>query len=178
LLSAQTVNAGGLRHVAVQPPDVIGSLDSSNDGDWRARLEAVLMSYTTVLFEHPGLAQSALVARPSGTHYLRLIEGMLALLAEGGVPGGQAAWGVDLLLLFTTATAAEHAADRVEGQDEWDALAGALRGLSDRTHPHAAALAEDLMSGEPMARLSWGLRALISGIAQTPTPSTQQGASS
>jgi AcrR family transcriptional regulator len=169
-------------HAAVLD-ELLGTVDLTPveaGGDWRERLEKVLASYTAVLFAYPGLAQPALVARPSGPHYLRLIEGVLALLTEGGVPGSQAAWAVDLLLQFATATAAEHAgAHSANDRDDWDALTRALHGVSSRTHPHIAALADDLLSGAPAARMSWGLRTLITGIAQTPTPSTDtQGASS
>jgi AcrR family transcriptional regulator len=158
-------------HAAVLD-ELLGTVDLAPvgaKGDWRDRLANVLASYTDVLFAYPGLAQSALVARPSGPHYLRLIEAVLALLTEGGVPGGQAAWGVDLLMQFATATAAEHAGDHDE-RDEWDALTRALHGVSKRTHPHTAALAEHLVAGEPTTRVSWGVRTLINGIAQTPTP--------
>jgi AcrR family transcriptional regulator len=170
-------------HAAVLD-ELLGTVDltpATARGDWRQRLESVLASYTAVLFAYPGLAQSALLARPSGPHYLRLIEVVLALLTEGGVPGGQAAWGVDLLLQLATATAAEHAAGDRSADDraDWDALTRALHGVSNRTHPHIAALAGDLLSGEPATRMSWGLRTLINGISQTPTPSTDaQGATS
>lgn len=149
---------------AVEPPPT--------GGDWKERLEGVLTSYTAVLFRHRGLAKAALVARPRGEHYLRLIETLLALLDEGGVPPGQAAWGVDLLLQYATATAAEHSpADQADGaSEEWDALAGALRDASDRTHPHVARLAGELVSGRPEDRISWGFRALINGILGTPVP--------
>ncbi len=161
-------------HAAVLD-ELLGVVDlgpARQEGDWRERLEAVLTSYTMVLFEYPGLAQSALVTHPSGEHYLTLIEALLALLDEGGVPPAQAAWGVDLLLQYATATAAEqvsrdHAAD---AEEEWNALTRALRGASGRTHPHIAALAGELLSGEPEHRLSWGFRVLIDGIARTPTP--------
>ncbi|MEV6752592.1 TetR/AcrR family transcriptional regulator C-terminal domain-containing protein [Streptomyces sp. NPDC051214] len=141
-------------------------------GDWRERLEGVLTSYTAVLFRHRGLAKAALVARPRGEHYLRLIETLLALLDEGGVPPGQAAWGVDLLLQYATATAAEHspADEAADAREEWDALAGALRDASDRTHPHVARLAGELVSGRPEERISWGFRTLINGILGTPVP--------
>ncbi|MEV7010501.1 TetR/AcrR family transcriptional regulator [Streptosporangium sp. NPDC051022] len=157
--------------------ELLGAVDLGPvraEGDWRERLEAVLTSCVTVLLEYPGLAQSALVARPSGTHYLALIEALLALLDEGGVPAGQAAWGVDLLLQYATATAAEHAAgDRAaDTRQEWDAFTRALRGVSGRTHPHIAALAGDLLSGPPPARLSWGFHMLINGISHTPRPET------
>ena len=134
-------------------------------GDWRMRLEALLTAYTAMLFEYPGLARAALVARPSGEHYLNLIESLLALLAEGGVPPAQAAWGVDLLLQFATATAAEHAAPSV---DDWDATTRALRDAPARTHPHIAALGADLVSGLPAERVSWGFHTLINGILRTP----------
>ena len=81
-------------------------------GDWRERLVGVLASYTDVLFEQPGLARSALTGRPSGEHYLLLLEKLLALLDEGGVPPAQASWGVDVLLQVANATAAEHATRR------------------------------------------------------------------
>ncbi|GAA3309106.1 TetR/AcrR family transcriptional regulator C-terminal domain-containing protein [Streptomyces cinereospinus] len=141
-------------------------------GTWRERLEHVLTAYTAMLFEHPSLARSALTARPGGPHYLRLIETLLALLHEGGVPPRQAAWGVDLLLQHATATAAEHTEqDTAPGnQDDWDALARAVRGASGATHPRLAAVAGDLLTGSPEARLSWTFQALISGIERTAVP--------
>jgi AcrR family transcriptional regulator len=149
-------------------------------GDWCERLEKVLTSYTAMLFDYPGLAQSALVARPSGRQYLNLIETLLALLDEGGVPSGQAAWGVDLLLQVATATAAEHATrgkvSDAQDQQDWDALTRALHGASRRTHPHVASLAAELLAGEPKARLAWSFRTLINGILHTPRPATDTSA--
>lgn len=136
------------------------------EAPWRERLEAVLTSYTRVLLAHPGLARAALTARPGGRNYLDLVETVLALLAEGGVPPGQAAWGVDVLLQLATATAAEHAGPVPE--DDWNALARALRTASTDTHPHIAALGEDLLSGTPEQRLSWALRSLVNGVLHTP----------
>src|ERR1700742_2887071 len=125
-------------HAAVLD-ELLGVVDlgpATAAGAWQDRLVAILVSYTTVLFEHPGLAQSALVARPTGDHYLRLLETLLALLDEGGVPADRAAWAVDLLLQFGTATAAEHA-----GRDDDTALTDTLAAVLRRpaTHPHLAA---------------------------------------
>ncbi|MFD0257151.1 TetR/AcrR family transcriptional regulator [Kitasatospora indigofera] len=141
-------------------------------GSWRERLEQLLGSYTDMLFAHPSLAQSALVARPSGPHYLDLIERVLALLAEGGVPAGQAAWGVDVLLQHATATAAEHATrvGSASAQEEMDTLARVLRETFAGTHPHIAALGPALIAGPPSARRSWGFQMLINGIVHTPVP--------
>jgi AcrR family transcriptional regulator len=155
--------------------ELLGEVELSpakGHGDWRGRLERILTDYSAMLFEHPSLARSALSARPSGAHYLNLIEALLALLDEGGVPPGQAAWGVDALLQFATATAAEQATrdQSADAQAEWDALTQALHAVSDRTHPHISALATQLVSGAPRQRLSWGFHLLINGIQHTPTP--------
>jgi len=159
--------------------ELLGQVDLSPvtaSGDWRTRLITVLKSYTTILFEQPGLARSALVSRPSGPAYLGLVDGILALLAAGGVPAGEAAWAVDVLLHFATSTAAEHGTraqdiDKQNMRDEQDALAAALRDASAATFPHIAAVgAERLMSGAGQERLTWGFNVLISGIRQTPRP--------
>ncbi|MFJ5265197.1 TetR/AcrR family transcriptional regulator [Streptomyces sp. NPDC088387] len=153
--------------------ELLGGIDLSPvgvSGDWRERIETVLTSYIGVLHAHPSLAQSALIARPSGPHYLDLVEALLALLAEGGVPDDQASWGVDALLQIATATAAEHSVrEQTAGaEDEWNALASALRQASPTRHPHVAAQAADLISGPPTARRTWILQALVNGIAHTP----------
>lgn len=135
------------------------------DGPWRERLERVLTAYTAMLHEHPTLARSALTARPSGPHYLNLIETLLALLDEGGVPSAQAAWGVDLLLQHATATAAEHAVEAPA--EDWDATRRAVRDVDAARHPQIAARSGELLSGTPEARLSWALRSLITGIERT-----------
>ncbi|MCZ0206248.1 TetR/AcrR family transcriptional regulator [Streptomyces achromogenes] len=144
------------------------------EGGWRERLERVLTRYTAMLLEHPSLARSALTARPSGPHYLRLIETLLGLLREGGVPGDQAAWGVDLLLQHATATAAEHAGE--ESPAAWEATARALREAPATTHPHIAADPGALLSGTPEARLSWAVQTLITGIERTAVPTEGQEA--
>ncbi|WP_043427722.1 TetR/AcrR family transcriptional regulator [Cystobacter fuscus] len=153
--------------------ELLGTVDlGGGKGDWRTRLVGVLRSYTQVLFEQPSLARSAMVSRPSGPHYLALLERLLALLAEGGVPDAQAAWGVDLLLLYATSTAVEHGSRGEAGneEDEVNVLAATLRTLSAASHPHIAALGDDLLSGPGTDRLTWGFDVLLNGIARTSRP--------
>jgi AcrR family transcriptional regulator len=163
-------------HAAVLD-ELLGEVDlAPAAGDWRDRLVRVLVSYTTTLFAHPALARAALVSRPAGEHYLRLLEALLALLDEGGVPPAQAAWGVDVLLLVGTASAAEHAtrAESGDPEREWDAVAAALRGVSGETHPHLRALAGPLLGGRPEERMTWSFRMLINGIAGTALPGNEE----
>jgi AcrR family transcriptional regulator len=152
--------------------ELLGTLAAPTEGSWRERLEDLLTAYTAVLFAHPGLARSALVARPSGPHYLALIESLLRLLDQGGVPDGQAAWGVDVLMQYATATAAEHSTRQqsADVRDDWDALARAVHRADPGTHPRISALATRLISGEPLERLSWGFQVVINGVLHTPVP--------
>jgi AcrR family transcriptional regulator len=152
---------------------LLGQVDLSPvtaPGDWRDRLMQILSSYTSILFEQPGLAQSVLVTRPSGPAYLSLVEAILALLSVGGVPPARAAWAVDILLHFATSTAAEQGTrHRAAGtEEEEDAVAAALREAPAGTFPQIAALGAELMSGEGPDRLIWGFSVLISGITQIP----------
>ncbi len=157
--------------------ELLGQIDLSPvtaSGDWQKRLIAVLTAYTAILFEHPGLAQSALVTRPSGPAYFGLVDGILALLDAGGIPGDRAAWAVDLLLHVATATAVEHGIREraIDAKDEEDALATALRDVPADRFPHIAAVgAAELMSGP--GRLDWGFRVLINGVITTPRPETE-----
>jgi AcrR family transcriptional regulator len=157
---------------------LLGEVDLSPaaaPGDWRVRLRQVLDSYTWLLFENPSLAQSALVARPSGTNYLNLVESILALLKTGGVPDDRAAWGLDLLLLQATATAAEHGAQarQIDTADDWNALHTALAGADPAAYPRIVALGGDLVSGRPMDRHTWGFDVLINGVLGTPRPTEE-----
>jgi AcrR family transcriptional regulator len=143
-------------------------------GDWRDRLTRVLTSYSAILFEHPGLAQSALVTRPTGPAYFGLVDGVLALLDAGGIPGDRAAWAMDLLLHFATSTAVEQGTREraVDAKDEDEALAAALREAPADQFPHITVIgAAELMSGP--GRLSWGFRVLINGVIQTPRPESE-----
>jgi len=155
--------------------ELLGDVDLapvSAAGEWRERLVAVLWSYTAVLVDHSGLAQSALVTRPSGPGYLHLVEGVLALLSEGGVAPGRAAWAVDLLLHFATSTATEQGirSRAIDADDEEDRAAAALLGLSPETFPHIVALNAVLLSVEGAERLTWGFHVLINGVLETPRP--------
>lgn len=136
---------------------------------WRTRLEALLASYQQVLLDNPALALSALAARPSGENHLALLETLLALLAEGGVPDLQAAWGVDVLLQSATASAAEISARRQDSNAEadWAQLRRTLAATPADVHPHIHAQASNLTSGTPTERRRWIVDMLLNGILTT-----------
>lgn len=160
-------------HAAVLD-DLTGSLPAPGEGVWIARLEALLGSYADILFTYPGLARSALVLRPVGPHSLALFDRVLGLLIDGGIEPERAAWGVDLLLQYVTATAAEHspaapsssaAASEYADAEKFEA---AVRSASKA--PRLAAHIDAVLGGTPNQRFRWAIRALAAGIAATPVP--------
>jgi len=154
--------------------DLLGTVDlklAKAEGDWQDRLIALLDSYTTVLFQNPALARSALIARPSGPNYLALVEAILALLHEGGMPNGQAALALDVLLQVATATAAEQSArdeNESAAEEELSALVETLHSVDASSYPRIAAVGDDLFSGTPEERLGWAFHAIINGALATP----------
>ncbi len=148
---------------------ILAGLDLDvEEGTWRERIAGILDRYVELLMDTPDLASSALTARPSGRNFLALVERLLALMEEGGVSLGQRSWGVDLLLLWATAGAAEHAG-REPGDvpdSEWEALRTAMTNSGD--YPHIAEIGLDLVGGTPPERGRWAIDALLTGIAETP----------
>ena len=142
----------------------------AGSGSWRERLIGVLTSYTAVLFQHPEIARMSLTTHPSGQNSLLVLETLLGLLAEGGVPDSDAAWGVDLLLSFATVTAVEHGGRPVAGQDPDDlsGLAVELAAVDPATRPNLARVGEALLTGAGEDRFRWGANVLITGILNTP----------
>lgn len=138
------------------------------DGSWHGRLTAVLTNYMQVLFDYPGIARITMFTRPSGPNYFALLETILALLDEGGLPDREAAWAVDLLLQFATATAAEQSARKSspQGVEESSALRVEVDTVDASSYPHIARLGDELLSGGP-ARFQWGLDVLVAGILTT-----------
>jgi AcrR family transcriptional regulator len=132
-------------HAAVLD-ELLGDVDLHGTGTWRERLHALLASYTGVLFAYPSVARLSVFTRPSGPHYLRLLETILALLDDGGLGPQQRALGVDLLLLYATAIAAEHSTRRERGADDEELLAALAAAPAD-THPQLHTLRDELTSG-------------------------------
>ena len=144
-------------------------------GSWRDRLKALLTSYGDLLSRYPGIARMAISTQPSGPHYFALVESVLALLHEGGVADGPAAWGLDLLLLYPTAIAVEHANPTagVQKADVLSDLATRLTHTDPAQFPHIARLGAALVAGDGATRADWAFDVLLDGIlAARPAPTT------
>jgi AcrR family transcriptional regulator len=166
-------------HAAVldQLLGLVGLSPSGEGAQWANAVVDVLWSYTGILFEHPALARSALVTRPSGPNYLALVERLLRLLRNGGTSDTGAAWGVDLLLLFATSIALEHGTRRqvVNADEDREALTLAIELAAPSTYPNIAELGDALVSGTPHERFAWHVHVMLSGISTIPEPGSGAG---
>jgi len=156
---------------------LLGAVGSSAPatGTWRDRLKALLRNYAAVLFSHPEIARMALSTHPSGPNYLALVEAVLALLDEGGVTGRAASWGVDLLLLYPTAAAAEHSAKSpAQEAEEFSALTDQIASADASLYPHIALLGDELMAGDGFSRSDWAFNVLLDGIVAAGTRTSNE----
>ncbi len=140
------------------------------DLDFSGELIDLLYEYTVLLFGYPSLARSVLTLRPSGPHYLRLIDTVLGLLLAEGMPVRQAAWGVDLLLQHATAVAAEQGSrdEATEAAAEEEELVAVIREADAGPYPHIHRTRDELLSGTGEQRTRWAFAALIKGLSSTP----------
>ncbi|GGL08292.1 TetR/AcrR family transcriptional regulator [Mangrovihabitans endophyticus] len=157
---------------AVAKPDV---LDGVTAGNARGRAVDLMCAYAGVLHHEPSLARSVLVLRPSGPHYLRLVDVLLALLRAAGVPAGQAAWGVDILLQHATASAAEHGVRPGDSgaDDAAEDQMVAVRAAAPDAYPNIARVRDHLFAGTGEQRARWSFGVLLEGIATTALPSDE-----
>jgi AcrR family transcriptional regulator len=130
---------------------------------WRERLKAFLLDYLHTLYVRQGLAQLALSTIATGPNSLRIWEQLLGLLKEGGVDDVRAAWGVDLLILYVTAIAAEQSIRRASGQG-LERVKTALFAVSVEEFPLVFAFKEALLSFGGHTRSEWALNIIIDGI--------------
>lgn len=159
-------------HAAVLD-SLIRPLTVPQEGDWDERLVGLLRSYGALLHAHRGLARSAIRLKPNGPNFVVLYDQILGLLIEAGIDVVQAAWGVNVLLQYVTADAAEHSDNPdTNGIDD---LRRTLGGADPALTPHVATYANELISGNPEDRWMWGLQVLLAGITRTPVPSSALG---
>ncbi|MEU4250348.1 TetR/AcrR family transcriptional regulator [Amycolatopsis sp. NPDC026612] len=132
-------------------------------GSWRDRLEALLRSYIEVLMRSPAVAMMAFQTTAVGPNALRIAEALLELLAQAGVDQLNAAWAIDMLTMFVTATAAEHADGTAPGAPDGP-VAQAINRAPANDYPRIHAARTEIMSGTGDERFTWSVDVLVRGI--------------
>jgi AcrR family transcriptional regulator len=136
---------------------------------WQDQLKDVIRNIRASFAAHRDLAQANLGTIPTGPNALALMDAMMGVLRDAGIPGQIIAYAVDILPLYATATAYEeslHAAkDDAATVEEFVAqLQGFFKALPADRFPNFVALAEELTAGAGDERFEFGLEALVRGI--------------
>ena len=139
---------------------------------WQEQLKDLMRSMLKMLRTYPGVARAAIGQVPLGERAMESTENMLSILKAGKVPDQAAAWAVDLIPLFITATAFEESVQGAGGWTEEDVAqyVGGLRqffaGLPAEKFPVTIALAGALTSGAMGdERFEFGVQVIVAGLA-------------
>jgi AcrR family transcriptional regulator len=139
---------------------------------WQEQLKAAMRSMVTVMRAYPGVARAAIGQVPLGERALKSTESMLAILKAGGLPDQAAAWAVDMIGLFVTATAFEESVQGASGWTEQDVtrfvseLRQFFEGLPPDKFPVTVALAGALTTGAlGDERFEFGMQVIVAGLA-------------
>jgi AcrR family transcriptional regulator len=140
---------------------------------WQAQLKQIALDSRAVFQRHGNIAQATLGSIPTGEHALPLIDKMLGILLAAGVSPQTAAWSIDILGLYVSATATEEsleATDLAVGHEDrsfYVQLREFWAAQPTDRFPHLAPMAEALTSGDGDQRYEFGLDILLRGIAST-----------
>jgi len=158
------------------------ALPAPDDTCWRAQVTQVLVGLLDAYRAHPGVARAAIANVPSSSGSLRLADHLLGTILLGDVEPRDAAWAVDVLLLYVSAVSFEEsvwAAREGISLDELsqaptlnDELETYFVGLA-REHPHLSAHARLLASGTPQKRFEFGIAAILDGLRRRPAEPPQ-----
>ncbi|TCN42844.1 TetR family transcriptional regulator [Kribbella orskensis] len=144
---------------------------------WQEQLKDCMRSMLKVMRDYPGVARAAIGQVPLGERAMQSTEKMLAILKAGNVPDQAAAWAVDLIPLYVTATAFEESVQRAWEwtEDDIARFVGELRqffqSLPAEKFPFTVALAASMTSGaNGDERFEFGIQVITAGLASFADP--------
>lgn len=134
---------------------------------WRGQLETLAADYRRVLLAHRDAAWVLLATPPVGPNRLQLIERTLSTLRSAGfkddvVADAAVAYNVFIIGFVLDETRGRAGEDLTEAEEaqftRW------WRSLPAERFPTLAALADQMVQGDPNRRFALGLRALLDGL--------------
>jgi AcrR family transcriptional regulator len=147
-------------------------LEEPDPERWQEQLKDAMRQMLTMMRAYPGVARAAIGQVPLGERALQSSENMLGILKAGKLPDQVAAYAVDLIPLFVTATAFEESVQRADEWTEDDVIKfiGGLRqffeGLPADKFPLMVSLATALTSGAMGdERFEFGVQVIVAGLA-------------
>ncbi len=138
---------------------------------WREQVHDLMRRFRDVLEAHPGLASVLTGDVPTTENVLAGAESLLGILLAGGISSQDAAWAVDILMLFVTATATEADIRRAAGlttdADRDDAVAqirDTFVGLSATRFPLLVGHVSELVAGAGDERFRFAIDTFLDGL--------------
>jgi len=142
---------------------------------WKRQLRELYVSTVTVLGRHADIALVGLANLPTGPNALRMGEAFVSIMLAGGVPPQTAAWGMDSIGLYTTASAYERSLYLLrqkrsgkEAEVFFDEYFGQMRAyyesLPASRFPSMHKHMEEMFTGGEQERFLFGLDLMIDGL--------------
>jgi len=138
---------------------------------WQEQLKQLMRDALATFARHPGSARLALARVPFTPNSLVYLEVLLVLMRQGGLSDRTAAFAVDLLSLYVTATAFEETIYLRQGLtgeavgERFAQMHGYLESLPADRFPNVVSMVGPLLSGGGEDRFEFGLDILIQGLA-------------
>lgn len=156
---------------------VVEEADIPEGDDWQEVLRGWAHNARAVFQRHSDVARLSFAHIPSNERTLQVIERLLAVMHEGGVPDQVAAWSTDILALFIAADAYEgwllgKRFDDGSGRDPEEVGAevfatelAPLFNAPPEAYPHLTRMLPTLTGGSSDERFAFGIDMLIAGFA-------------
>jgi AcrR family transcriptional regulator len=146
--------------------------DPIDPAKWQKQLKDIARDTRRVFSQHRDIARASMGNVPTGENALPIMNAMVGVLIEGGVSADVASLSVDILALYTTATAYEESIEAYPTDPEGSAvfheeLNNFFASLPRDRYPYLFALAGPLTEGDGDHRFEFGLDLLVRGIAST-----------
>ena len=146
---------------------VLADIAIPRRGDWRTRIERILLDSRRVLLAHPDLVPLYLARPTNGPNALRLGEALLEQCHRGGMAGDAATRALQVLLVYTIGATAFEAPRVGDPAPEARRRRGvqAVEQLDPDEFPRTTAAADALASHPAEELLRLGIRWLLDGLA-------------
>ncbi|MFD0276430.1 TetR/AcrR family transcriptional regulator [Kitasatospora sp. NPDC127111] len=147
-------------------------LERPDPADWQDQIKRLMRRSRDVLLGHRDLAKAAVVANvPMTPHAMDIAEAMLGILRAGGLDEQTAAYGVDLLGLYTTATTFEVSTRGGGNSQEYtDRVRQYFATIPVDRYPMITSMAAALTRNVGDERFEFGLDILVAGLARQAGP--------
>ncbi|HTU29895.1 MAG TPA: TetR/AcrR family transcriptional regulator [Solirubrobacteraceae bacterium] len=143
------------------------ALEEIDPARWREQVHDLLERWLRAMEAYPGLASVAVGNPPATERMMVVADHLLGLLLAGGVTPQDAAWGIDILPLITTATAVEtdvHRALGHTGEETVERIQATLSAMSPDRLPNLLRYGEELVSGDGDQRFHFAIEVFLAGL--------------